>query len=127
MAQAPRLELFAARLTEALRARGWKRAKLATEIGMDRANVTRWMKGDVPPLPTLIRVAQALEKDWLWLIGAEEPATAAPPTGAPHGLRPEDEAVLRGLVEGTRGIAASLEDWVNGRLESRRTPKRKSG
>lgn len=68
-----------------MRDRGWNNVQLATALGIDKANVTRWLGGDVPPLPRVVQIARALGVDWPWLIGVTSDMQGALVVSEPRG------------------------------------------
>ena len=72
------------RIREARIARGWTHEELARRTGVNWRTVQRWQKGNLPRLPTLLRLADIL--------------------GVPEGYLVEPESSLEGLQDLTQRV-----------------------
>jgi transcriptional regulator with XRE-family HTH domain len=81
------------RIREARIARGWTHEELARRAGVNWRTVQRWQKGNLPRLPTLLRLADIL--------------------GVPEGHLVEPESSLKDLEDLRRQL-----DELAGRVET---------
>lgn len=64
---------FGRQLRALRKARGWTQAELAAKIGTEQSIVCNYERGaHYPPIPTLMKLAQALEVSLDRLLGAEQ-------------------------------------------------------
>ena len=75
MRPSPDLRLFPERLARRLAERGWTQSRLASALGIHKAQVSRWIKGVARPpgLEVVVHIGIELDCDWLWLLGADPP------------------------------------------------------
>lgn len=72
------MEIFQARLKQAMEARGLRPTDLACRAGLSKARISQYMNGKyMPKSDAVLRIAEVLEVSELWLLGKEGAAMTA--------------------------------------------------
>ena len=81
------MQEFRERLAAAMREKGIRASRLASETGLSPARISQYLHGVYQPKgDAILRLAEALGVSAMWLMGEDCPMTASAPAGASAGL-----------------------------------------
>ena len=81
------MQEFRERLAAAMREKGIRASRLASETGLSPARISQYLHGVYQPKgDAILRLAEALGVSSMWLMGEDCPMTASAPAGASAGL-----------------------------------------
>lgn len=81
------MQEFRERLAAAMREKGIRASRLASETGLSPARISQYLHGVYQPKgDAILRLAEALGVSAMWLMGEDCPMTASAPAGANAGL-----------------------------------------